>query len=226
MTCEDVLARLDDLVDGGLATDEAIAVRAHLAGCPRCAAEHRALVRLLAAAADLPRAVEPPGDLWPAVRDRIGGGARRPAEPDSRRYRLWAWGATAAAVLFGAVLLGIVVRDARPEPQAVAAAPDPAPQPAPSAAASVPGYDELAAVRDQLLGEMQRREAQLDPDTVREVRKNLDIMDRAADDIRAALDREPENGSLQKLLLASYRKQVDLLRIVARLPQEAGGERS
>ena len=225
MTCEETLARLDDLLDGALTAEESAAVRAHLAGCAACAAEHRGLVRVLRAAAELPREIEPPAELWATIRKRIDAGARAPVAQSSRTYRNWALAATAAAAVLGAALIGVVVRDAGQAPAEVATVPaEPAASPTPASA--VPAYNELAAVRDHLLGELERRESQLDPDTVREVRENLAIMDRAADDIRAALDREPENGSLQKLLLASYRKQVDLLRIVARLPHEAGGERS
>jgi hypothetical protein len=43
-------------------------------------------------------------------------------------------------------------------------------------------------------------------------------MERAADDIRRALESDPANPTLQHLLLASYRRQVGLLHSVSRIP--------
>ena len=42
-TCEEVLARLDDYVDGELIESEAQTLAAHLEQCPECRAEEAAL---------------------------------------------------------------------------------------------------------------------------------------------------------------------------------------
>ena len=71
MTCEEVRGRLDDWVEGSLGVAEKEAVDAHLAGCEACRAEARALEALLAAAADLPREIRPPRDLWAGIDTRL-----------------------------------------------------------------------------------------------------------------------------------------------------------
>ena len=104
--------------------DEAELIAAHLAECPRCAAEvaeHWEVTGLIANAG-----VDAPVELWDRIAARIDDtepNPRRPAPlsragatsaPDvsSRRRRTWAWsavGTIAAAVAVVAVLLGVQV---------------------------------------------------------------------------------------------------------------------
>ena len=78
MDCVDARRQLEALVDGELEEAAAARVRAHLAGCAACAAEHRAAVTLPLRMTALPG----PGavDLVPAVMARVGRGrVSRPA---------------------------------------------------------------------------------------------------------------------------------------------------
>jgi hypothetical protein len=73
MKCRDCQKLLTEYVDGALSEREVQAVRAHLAGCPNCQTEEKAVARILSEArGPLPE----PGDLFwinflPRVRERI-----------------------------------------------------------------------------------------------------------------------------------------------------------
>jgi glucose/arabinose dehydrogenase len=71
--------QLNDFVDGADAVTpaEREAVARHVAGCASCREEVERMTALVAAARALPRALEPPSDLWPAIAPRLGGGGRR-----------------------------------------------------------------------------------------------------------------------------------------------------
>lgn len=130
--------RVHDYVDGLLAATYRETVEAHLASCATCRAEVESIRRLIAAAAALPRSVEPPASLWRAVaartveRGEVAVGATgpsqgvRPAEVAPRRARgrvLWLgartlrsvrWELAAAAavlVALSSVVTAVVVRD-------------------------------------------------------------------------------------------------------------------
>jgi hypothetical protein len=49
------------------------------------------------------------------------------------------------------------------------------------------------------------------------VRANLEVIDRALAEVREALARNPQNPELNRMLVATHRKKVDVLRRVVRL---------
>jgi hypothetical protein len=61
------------------------------------------------------------------------------------------------------------------------------------------------------------RFTELDPATVTELRRNLDIIDRAIGDSRAALARDPRSGVVSAQLDRALQAKLDLLRRVALL---------
>jgi hypothetical protein len=196
MTCEEVRGRLDDWVEGALGEGEREAFAAHLADCDACRAEARAQEALLAAAADLPREIRPPRELWSGIDARLAG-SQRP-----RRAGLPAWALVAAAlalVLVTAAVTSILTRDYE---EAIALKPGRA--------------DEarfLAASQELLAG----LEAQdLSPETMEIVRRNLEVIDAAIAELQAALERDPGNGELTRMLLATYQRKIDLLEQAAR----------
>jgi hypothetical protein len=48
------------------------------------------------------------------------------------------------------------------------------------------------------------------------VRRNLAAIDAAIVELRAALERDPGNGELNRMLLATYQRKIDLLEQAAR----------
>jgi anti-sigma factor RsiW len=88
--------RLSALLDGDLPASEAAVVRAHAAGCARCAQAAAELGALVSAARGLDP-LEPPPTLWRAVEGALD--ARAPAEPRGwLRWRPFLLGTFAGAI--------------------------------------------------------------------------------------------------------------------------------
>jgi anti-sigma factor RsiW len=219
--CKQTIDRIDDYVDGVLDPGAVADVERHLGSCADCRDQAAALRRLIERADALDRAVEPERDLWPSIRSRIvaQNGADRTV-----RYRNWAWLATAAAAVLAVALLVSLAR--RPEPASFVA--ESGSSSASSSEIALAAFEraevDFERSRAQLLARVEERIDELDPETVRLVRDNLEVMDRAAREIREALDSDPSNTGLRKLLMTSYRKRLDLLRIVGEAPSIPRGE--
>ncbi len=218
MTCHELDERLDDWVDGALTGSEAREVESHLASCASCREREQGLRRLLAHAAALPRGVAPPRDLWPEIAGRIESG--------------WSWAAlgtfwqpmalaTAAAVVVGAAALLFTKQG----PTAVQTVAIPSASPSatfvagdhvadPVLAAAEREYEEAART---LLEALQRRRAVLPPEDLARVEANLQVIDRALAEVRQALVKDPESPELSRMLVATHRKKLDVLRRVVRL---------
>jgi len=218
--CDSIRERLDDFIDGVLGVADADGVEAHLRTCAACRASRDARLAWLETAAGL-RDVEPARDLWPGIRRRIA--PRDVRATSSAGYRAWAWMATAAAVVLAAALVATLTAR-RPEPDR-----DPGSAAGPAVATSsavLAAFDQAerdyVASRDRFLAELDARRVDLDPDTVRLVLDHLEDMERSARAIRAALQADPSDPALHRLLSASYRKRIGLLRSVGDIPTEAG----
>jgi hypothetical protein len=222
MTCEELDARLDDWIDGTLPAAEARLVEAHLSDCGACRESERRLRQVLAHAAALPRSVTPPRDLWPGIARRIEG---------REGWRgLLGWGPSLALAAAATVVLAVagVLWQAQP-PAAVHTVEMPGPGPALVAAstgAAVPDPVLAQAERDYesaanaLLGALQQRRAPLAAGELERVQANLQVIDRALAEVRQALASDPESPELNRMLVATHRKKVDVLRRVVRLSTE------
>jgi hypothetical protein len=73
------------------------------------------------------------------------------------------------------------------------------------------------AAANALLDALQKRQAEIQPETLVAVRANLEVIDRALAEVREALARNPQNPELNRMLVATHRKKVDVLRRVVRL---------
>ncbi len=217
MTCQELDERLDDWVDGTLAADAAAEVQAHLAGCPHCQEQERRMRQLLAHAASLPRSVTPPRDLWPGIARLV------------ERDRRWSWagGRQAWALAAAAtVVVGLVAALwAGRSPSAVRTVEIPAATPAARLAALPEVSDPVVAAAERdyedaanaLLEALQKRQSGIAPETLVAVRANLEVIDRALAELREALVKDPQNPELNRMLVATHRKKVDVLRRVVRL---------
>lgn len=220
MTCHELDERLDDFVDGRLAEAESAPVQAHLDACAGCRERAQQLRRLLAHAAALPRSVAPPRDLWPGIRERI---ERRSAWFGFQGS--WQPGVLAAAAAVVAVLAALLWSGG-PAPSAVrtVAMPDASPSLLPAAssfglsdpvlAKAVREYEQAASA---LLQTLERRRAVVSADDLARVESNLEVIDRALAEVRAALAEDPKNPELNHMLVATHKKKVDVLRRVVRL---------
>jgi len=218
MTCEDFRARLDDYVDGELEITALHEMELHLASCAACRSEERELRALLAQAAALPRLASPERDLWPEIATEIS----RPRLVLGFPARQAAWGGgllAAAATLLIALLVG---RGPLPGPtpdSTLASAPSPTPELA--AASPEAALREAEADYEQatkaLLAALAAHRDQIAPLTLESVEKNLAVIDRAVGEVRAALVEDPGNPELTRMLAATQRKKVDVLRQVVKL---------
>jgi anti-sigma-K factor RskA len=228
MRCEEVRGRLDEWVEGKLGEREKEAVAAHLAGCDACRAEVQALETLLTAAADLPREIRPPRDLWAGIDARLGdapaaaGFDREQAIPHAGRRPpragLPAWALVAAALALVVVTAAVTSILTRNYDEAIALklrrAGESAP---PTVARSEDGREEEArflAASQELLAGLEAQD--LSPQTMEIVRRNLEVIDAAIAELQAALERDPGNGELSRMLLATYQRKIDLLEQAAR----------
>ena len=213
VTCRQVEPLLDDLVDGQLSRAARDGVRRHLAACESCTAHLASLEDLLERAAALPRAVEPPGDLWPGIAPRLAGrGSRR------RAFGL----RQAVAALLLMALGGLLSQVLWPG----AATPEAADLRSASLAAIDRQADFALAEADYLRAKEVLWAAIFhappaeSPETREVVERNLRIIDRAIEELRQALAADPGNPQLESLLLAQHRTEIGLLQRLRRATVE------
>lgn len=232
--------KLSDYLDGDLDEVEAAAVEAHLAGCGACREVLTGLRDLVAASAGLGD-LEPAGDLWPGIASAIGGPGGRSGPtagasvielpsarsgshyrgPDVASRRHTRIGRVAAAAALVAVSVGSTwwVAAARPGGAgAPAAASVPAGNVLRAAEAGTPSADlasELATLEEVL----DAAQGALDPNTVRVLERNLDVIERAIADSREALALDPGNAFLTEHLERMYRRKLVYLQDAVRVAQ-------
>ncbi|MBI4499929.1 MAG: hypothetical protein HY700_02090 [Gemmatimonadetes bacterium] len=166
---------------------------------------------LLAEAARLPRSIEPPEDLWPAIAERINqqkvvegrftAGAKRP---------WWTRAPVLAAAAVLLVMLSSVVTT-------LVLHQNPTRRPAdPPTIAQGNDFSILEAeyvrASEEILSALEHGEVKLAPETREILERNLRIIDNAIDESRAALERDPANQELKDMILTTYQHKLDLLR--------------
>jgi hypothetical protein len=165
---------------------------------------------LLAKAAELPKEIAPPRDLWPGIAARIADAGEAPAKPAFRWPLALAAGLAVASV--SALLTWGIVRDPQTSKPAVIAG-----QTAPADGFVPVSYgpnsgltaNELA-VRDELFSQFRVAFETLRPETREAIVKNLAVMQEAANQIDAALARDPASGMLKGMLVGTYKQELQL----------------
>lgn len=206
MTCAELDARLDALLDGELTPPERAAVEAHLAGCAACAALHSDLVALRDRARRVPREVAPSPALWEAV----VRATRSPVPAPRPSWSPWTL-AAAAALLVALSSAGTAWWLRRGgEPRAASIEQRVLP---PRLASLEADYQRAAADLVRAL----EADASLTPATREAVLRHVAVVDAAIAEARAlAVGATPDPGA-GELLLAAYRQKLDLLERASRL---------
>lgn len=158
----------------------------------------------------LPRETEPQRDLWPAIETRLDS-------QSSRRRPAWAWQAAAAVVLVAVsslITANLLHRDDTPTAQVTAAA-----GPVVQAAFGQPsglgaGYE---SARRELAADLAQRMSSMPASARQKLVANLAEMRRAADEINAALARQPGDPLLEELLLNTYQDELGVIASVNQL---------
>lgn len=165
---------------------------------------------LMAAAAKLSIEVMPERDLWPGIEQAI----TQPAKPARTVWNsVWAQAAAVLLLVGGssAVTYLAVTEDASPL-SPVADGPALVFEPVSTQFGSMynlgPDYQDA---RRSLAVKIDEELNRLTPEERAEVQKNIDVIRQAIEDINEALVAEPDNELLQKLLLKSYREELDLM---------------
>lgn len=165
---------------------------------------------LLAKAAELPQDIAPPRDLWPAISARLA------AEKPRIAPRAFGWPMALAAGFLVASVSALLTWGLMREPDPVTQVPlagssvaESAIMPVNYGSNSMLTTADLAA-RDQLLAQFRQRLDHLSPQTREAVVNNLVIIQRAADEIDAALAQDPASGLLNELLLGAYKQELQL----------------
>ena len=232
-----------DAADATPTAPEGSRAARHLMHCARCRADVDRIRELLALAASLPRAIEPPADLWPTIQTRIrsqpaagvvapaGDGAGAPALPGatpptdagvlpSRRVRWESFAGdrrwlAAAAVLLIVASSALTMMFVKPSASDLARGPD-AVAPAPGGAPVVRTVsDDYERLDRELATALAAQRDKMQPETVAKVERNLAIIDAAIAEIRQALVEDPGNDALRELLKASYGQKSALVRQVS-----------
>jgi len=166
-------------------------------------------------ARSLPASVVPLADLWPAIERRL---ATRSA---GRGPRLdWRMLAVAAALALAFVVAGLALR---PGPAPVGGPPIEAraPADAPALAAGTANPPRFGAAEEALIRTKQQlrlvlaeRRPDMSPRTAAVVDRNLAVIEEAIDEIRGALENDPTNPQLNRMLLAAHQRELALLQRV------------
>ena len=165
---------------------------------------------LLAKAAELPKEIEPARDLWPGIAARLA------EAPRESRPRSFGWPAAIAAgfvvASVSALLTWGLLRDSGSTaqvPVATTQTEDAAIVPVSYGPNSGITAKELV-VRDELLAQFREKFGQLKPETRDAIVKNLAVMQTAADQIDAALAKDPASGMLKGFLIGTYKQELQL----------------
>jgi hypothetical protein len=218
--CHDVVARLDELVDGSLDAKETEMITAHLERCASCRSELEQLEDLLLHTRELPGSIEPENDLWPAIRSAIEerrvvrGTFGGPGLGSGRRA--WLAAAAAAVLVLSVTVAYLAGRGHAPVEQASNVAPGPSV----ITAAYTDLDDDLGTVTAELRQRLESRRDELSPETWSVVMDNLLVIDNAIVRIETALAEQPDDGRLSRQLAVAYRRQIDLLERATKLPAE------
>ncbi len=215
MTCERFLEILDEYADGALPEAEHQEAELHLASCAACRAEERKLRAFLAEAAGLRREAQPGRDLWPGIAAQIESRAKV-----LRFVRRGSWlaGLAAAAGLVFALI------QAGPQPAGLVE-----PQGGQVQQAAAGGVDiekaeaEYIRATSQLLSTLNAQRGAMPPEAQKqmaELEANVNAIDAALRDVKVALEKDPQNTRLNKMLASTHQKKINLLLKLIRLSSQ------
>jgi hypothetical protein len=159
----------------------------------------------------MPRAVEPPADLWP----QIATLTHRPPRP-ARLMNL-------AASLAVASLVLLMARSALREGAQVPMKPVGTSSPMTSVSFSLPDAARYQSARAAMEATFYERLKLLRPETRTTIEANLQIIRKANEEIRRALDSDPASPLLLQLLNDTYQQEFDLYENVARNTEPTQG---
>jgi len=208
MMTDDLRGKLNDFVDDALSADEVLQVEALMAVDAQVRAEVAFLRQLTQDALFLSSERLPERDLWPGVAGRL---AQTPAFP----WHRWARHAAAAILLVTAssAVTVLVMKQTMDVPIVEKMGTNTTPVMA-AFQATEQTYSSAIA---QLTETFHQRKDALAPETISAIESNLKVIDDAIHASRMALDADPNNQASVHLILAMYKRKVDLLQQIVGL---------
>jgi anti-sigma factor RsiW len=228
---EHVTDHLSAYVDDDLDPVTRASVERHLDSCAVCAGELTELRRLIGYAGTIAAQDAPPAqDLWPGIEARLAPSKVSTFQPRRERApRMISMSiaqlAAAAALLMavsGATAWFLRGSVAAPETVVTTAGIQAEIEPRAAADAVRPvnfadaQYDAAVADLERTLGE---RRNDLNPRTVEILERNLKLIDAAIAQARQALEEDPGNAYLNRHLVESRKRKLDLLRRAAAISE-------
>ncbi|MDX1455237.1 MAG: zf-HC2 domain-containing protein [Gammaproteobacteria bacterium] len=205
---EHVTAHIDAWLDGELSASDLADFDDHLGRCESCRAEVEAAEQVAGLARslrDAHREQQPARDLWPGIEAAIkAGDGGKPARISESN---WFRGLAAAAVL-GMVYMGGMMTVMR----------QPA-MPTGDIASAAPVQYEVSDIKDSLPAPHFQlvSDDRLSDQTRETLLHNLMIVNLAIREVQQALDDEPDNVQLRKLLRSLYEQENDILNRAERI---------
>jgi len=208
--------RLSEYIDGELDSSERAVLEAHLATCGQCFATLADLREVVARAKSLEDR-EPTKDLWAGIRAGMtpandAAPGRQAVRPFGRRFSFSVpqlMAASIALVLLSGGGAWLALRSSQSPELRFG---ETTPRPRVGQLVTWTGHTDAAIA--ELQTALTQNEKRLDTATVRIVRENLAIIDRAIAEARIALQKDPGNAYLNLHLADTMRRKVDLLRRV------------
>jgi hypothetical protein len=208
--------RLSEYIDGELDSSERAVLEAHLATCGQCFSTLADLREVVARAKSLENR-EPTKDLWAGIRAGLtpandAASGRQDVRPFGRRFSFSApqlMAASIALVLLSGGGAWLALRSSQSPELRFG---ETTPRPRVGQLVTWTGHTDAAIA--ELQTALTQNEKRLDTATVRIVRENLAIIDRAIAEARIALQKDPGNAYLNLHLADTMRRKVDLLRRV------------
>ena len=231
MNCELSRDRLHDQIDGTLDPVLEHELEQHLTGCASCRGFAADLAAIADAAAAMPP-IEAPERVWlqlagswRAEQGRTGTAAAAPAAP---RRSMTAWHALAAAAVLASAVgaswiawraTGTINPDLAGPTQVLLAKPDSAAEGNAPAAAAVESAQKDIEAAEQLYTRAiagleqvaDAQKAQLEPQVVAMLDRNIGVIDEAITESRAAVRTSPQSVIARESLFEALRKKVSLL---------------
>lgn len=211
MVCERVMMELDAYVTGELDAEMSAEIERHLSECPACRAELLVLQKENALYHECRSTVEVPTGAWEKLQLRINLSPMADSEdskPVIRHWpfaiRWWMWAAAASVLLVTGLSVYFYELRHTPSPDTE------------NRAESLLPIDQTVKDFQQALALLEeayaKKKANLDPELVRELDRNLALTRGAIDECQRALKEEPNNLQAVEFLLLGYEKQIDMLR--------------
>lgn len=209
---------LDRWLDGELSGPELRAFEAHIGECAECADTAEKAEQLKLLAAGLPRELEPPRDLWPDIAARLDAESGLPDRYPTRGQGSWTRAVAAVAVLglvfFGGMLADRVMQESA-DKQELASGGKGALQPNDLATAQVTSAQARRELPDRYVRLVSNSTA--NSQTRDTMLQNLLIVNLAIREVKAALEKDPNDSHLRDMLRSLYAQENQILNRVERM---------